>query len=89
MTADLRERELLALIEEGFRRKVALMPGSTPKEKTMTKQTDTPKLEQIVRNGSVLLVRKGEAPEDVPARLTSENMEAERARVDAGESVVS
>lgn len=50
----------------------------------------TQKLEQVVIPGrSVLLVRKGEAVEDVQARMTAEGYEAERARVDAGESVVS
>lgn len=86
MTTASREEELLAEIDAAFRRKVDAMPG-TPKEEEMSKSQ---KLEQVViPNRSTLLVRKGEAVEDVQARMTEEALEAERARADAGESVVS
>jgi hypothetical protein len=51
--------------------------------------TEKPEHEQVVVDGSTLLVRTGESLEDVQARMTDEAYEAERARADAGESVVS
>lgn len=51
--------------------------------------TQKPDHEQVVLDHSTLLVREGESVEDVQARMTEEAYEAERARVDAGESVVS